>query len=1740
MPLRIPEGEHTLNLLDSYGDGWHGGFFELTNTDSGTLLAGGETDGQVPEYGRSVSFILGSSGAGDEAGDGVSDILADSCWQARNLASTLAFTANVSLTGDYASCGEAGGQEAVVFYTVPAGGSITFTPTVDWAVHETRWGGTCPGDNLVTCSAAGEMESHSITNTREDAQNFYIIIHLNGDETAPTTVEIDVTVDTPESEWTLEAESLCFGTSESPSGRFSLAAPANGIKLVHTRGAFGCLGQDDTGVGGWWGCSGITGAMSTIATFVSGETSREGPNAIVAPPFQVRSGLSCAHILDSSPGAGSGTYRLTPPGLDPFDAYCDMSVTDGGGSVGGWTLVATRESGTATEEVADESLNPEQRGKAVTAAQWEYLRTTSTDLMIRMRGSQGSAPRWIRNLDDGFELYAIVPFSTLNSLRCLTLTEANLTDTLLVHDRVSGCDLSLEGDFQTLGGFDVDTQTSVNSGSTGQQFQLFETMFVYNPRDPTAYVQTRDVNAVRLEFDSLDIYVRGEVSSGQYFAFDSNSASSAELVFGDTSTSAFPRGDYNLWLASDFFEQSDGSREGSVCVDVYTKAATALLAYYSFDGSSVEDSSGNQRHGEVAGRQPGDTPDLQYVDDGISGQAARFDGNTKINVPAFAGFQWGSAFSVSFWFRRTGGAGLTSLVFAGQCWKVIMPSGSSVAAGVSTSASPAADEMTQSANLFSWQHVALVYNGDRGEAKLFVDGVKITSSADEGSTGECVDALTPLVIGSEMPVTAPSGLVGDIDELRVYLLALSDDDVTLLYSSPGGSSSIGRASGITCAHILEDNPEAVDGTYRLTPPGLDPFDAYCDMTAADSVSAGGWTLVTTRDSGTTTEEVTEGSLSPDRRQLAVTTAQWQYLQTMSTQILIRLRGESTTTVDGCADCDFEELEIVVETSALSSYSCKSWSQVSSLIETALFLNSSSACNYSTFDQSDYTMLLGSDPSDAAGQTAVKIVGAVDVFWNSTSSVDGLYASTDIELLYAMADVYIRGSTATEINSCAHVLANDPAATSGVYRLTPAALDPFDVYCDMSITDGVSAGGWTLVTTRDSGFVTQELADSALSPSLRQRAVTAAQWEYLLDLSNEVVVVMSTALGRLTDRIEDPHTFNWGNAQATNRVVNGGLGMYGGNGGNILSTSLCESVAYDENFNQAASECFGSGSAYFMDTTPNKLVLVTKNVHDADISFNVGGQLGAGGFGLKETFEFSSSGYSGYVTSTCSASVASVNHLFIVSTTADVTHVSSESTASDDDSIHGIAPGSALLYMLYSSAGGHCMSESQHSSLFEAAVPILDRYVESETAPVAPTFRMTGICQRCELAESIYAVIPTSVLGTFSCRDLKDNANLTGTVLAHQETTDCDFRGGDFSTFLGFRGGRVGQQNRIKSGARASDPYIDKLFTSKFDSEGTFTGEMVDTQGTRLNLNFEYADLYLRGEVASYTTGAATDVEVTVRITVRDWGDEINWRIDHGRPRGPYRWNSVIEETLTLATGRHNMVAIDLAHDGWHGGTWEIWVGETLVAGPAEVAGSGSTTEFLLTAPEACVALTEDDLLGVADGQCRGTLPGQRCPYTCSDGLKPVYGSTSSAQCEGGSWNVGNAACVVPCSSPGENEVPHIVPGLCDETPAGGPCDFSCTDGFYKHENAIPAIYCGSDGSWNIGLAECLDEGEEDPDVTYPGSCAHLKAAFSFLPSGLYFIRPNANADPFLVFVSETARLVVLLWCWLTRCRWHSV
>eukprot|EP01044_Picomonas_judraskeda_P031835 COSAG03_NODE_12056_length_563_cov_1.394397_1_plen_123_part_01 len=65
--LTLTSGEHSFNYLDAYGDGWHGGYWEIfagsVDADSSrgmTPIAGGAVAGLVEGLGGETTIVLGA------------------------------------------------------------------------------------------------------------------------------------------------------------------------------------------------------------------------------------------------------------------------------------------------------------------------------------------------------------------------------------------------------------------------------------------------------------------------------------------------------------------------------------------------------------------------------------------------------------------------------------------------------------------------------------------------------------------------------------------------------------------------------------------------------------------------------------------------------------------------------------------------------------------------------------------------------------------------------------------------------------------------------------------------------------------------------------------------------------------------------------------------------------------------------------------------------------------------------------------------------------------------------------------------------------------------------------------------------------------------------------------------------------------------------------------------------------------------------------------------------------------------------------------------------------------------------------------------------------------------------------------------------------------------------------------------------------------------------------------------
>ena len=200
------------------------------------------------------------------------------------------------------------------------------------------------------------------------------------------------------------------------------------------------------------------------------------------------------------------------------------------------------------------------------------------------------------------------------------------------------------------------------------------------------------------------------------------------------------------------------------------------------------------------------------------------------------------------------------------------------------------------------------------------------------------------------------------------------------------------------------------------------------------------------------------------------------------------------------------------------------------------------------------------------------------------------------------------------------------------------------------------------------------------------------------------------------------------ASPGNAVFDGGNDMY--DIGNLIVTNLmgdctndphdCAlgSLTYRSDFESVPTNCFGAGGHYQMQQSAALWVFFTTNVHDSPIDFMITGNLGSDGSGTVTEYVFDAAPHMGFVKRECGDAEGdpSVNHMIIVeSSQGRLTHscdymhgargggdCTGASSDLDNDIVSGIAPGSPILYLLYSTQAGSCMKEDEHRAIFDVA------------------------------------------------------------------------------------------------------------------------------------------------------------------------------------------------------------------------------------------------------------------------------------------------------------------------------------------------------------------------------------------------------------------------------------------------------
>ena len=171
---------------------------------------------------------------------------------------------------------------------------------------------------------------------------------------------------------------------------------------------------------------------------------------------------------------------------------------------------------------------------------------------------------------------------------------------------------------------------------------------------------------------------------------------------------------------------------------------------------------------------------------GIDDGAAFFNGASKLHVSSLNGYQWGSNFSVSLWFKRTGQQGnYQGIINNGYgnygSWEIRMGrenSGQMIGGGVVTSNSGKTWDYQTTASFNHWHHVVMTYDGTT--LSFYVDN-KAQKGNSKCCQGHIISKANDVVIGQAGHGMPREYFYGYIDEVKLFKKALTADEVTQLY-----------------------------------------------------------------------------------------------------------------------------------------------------------------------------------------------------------------------------------------------------------------------------------------------------------------------------------------------------------------------------------------------------------------------------------------------------------------------------------------------------------------------------------------------------------------------------------------------------------------------------------------------------------------------------------------------------------------------------------------------------------------------------------------------------------------------------------------------------------------------------------------------------------------------------------------------------------------------------------------------
>jgi hypothetical protein len=222
--------------------------------------------------------------------------------------------------------------------------------------------------------------------------------------------------------------------------------------------------------------------------------------------------------------------------------------------------------------------------------------------------------------------------------------------------------------------------------------------------------------------------------------------------------------------------------------------ADGLVGWWPFNGNA-NDESGNGNHGVVNGAT------LTSDRIGNANSAYNFDGVNDF-ISATRNYLFNNEISISCWFKENATNEQVQII---GCWDnplsgpdnrlITLYLNSDITKGdIATTANQINVSAITQNTLLSWHNVSMVYDGQ--ELKLYQDGIVLSSSP---SSANFKINQSPLwIIGAEAYLNSYGYFMqGDIDDIAIYNRALTQEEITALYTGVYSNNDNGSAANVT-------------------------------------------------------------------------------------------------------------------------------------------------------------------------------------------------------------------------------------------------------------------------------------------------------------------------------------------------------------------------------------------------------------------------------------------------------------------------------------------------------------------------------------------------------------------------------------------------------------------------------------------------------------------------------------------------------------------------------------------------------------------------------------------------------------------------------------------------------------------------------------------------------------------------------------------------------------------------------